>query len=227
KQAGRDFTYLIVVLVGLGVTGGLLYVIFQELFSSSSPSKIYGKAFNKCKTHPEVIGAFGEPIKGYGETTRRGRRQQVSHIEYMKDGQKHMRLKFYIEGSEPGLRGTVHSESQENPESGKYEFRYIFVEVETVVIIFIMIKIFFYVCWYRSRQRQLAAYLSNPRNAQIVIVGGRAYLHQMCENQNTSIWPNWYGVQDDASVGEPSVSLPPSSSLSHLDLPPPYETVSG
>ncbi|KAF4075821.1 hypothetical protein AMELA_G00223240 [Ameiurus melas] len=131
KQAGRDFTYLIVVLVGLGVTGGLLYVIFQELFSSSSPSKIYGKAFNKCKLHPEVIGAFGEPIKGYGETTRRGRRQQVSHIEYIKDGQKHMRLKFYIEGSEPGLRGTVHSESQENPQSGKYEFRYIFVEVET------------------------------------------------------------------------------------------------
>lgn len=36
------------------LTGGLLYVIFQELFSSSSPSKIYGKAFNKCKTHPEV-----------------------------------------------------------------------------------------------------------------------------------------------------------------------------
>lgn len=55
-----------------------------------------------------------------------------------------------------------------------------------VVIIFIIIKIFFYVCWYRSRQRQLAAYLSNPRNAQIVIVGGRAYLHQMCERQSVS-----------------------------------------
>lgn len=49
-----------------------------------------------------------------------------------------------------------------------------------------MIKIFFYICWYRSRQRQLAAYLSNPRNAQIVIVGGRAYLHQICERQNVS-----------------------------------------
>ncbi|CAF98003.1 unnamed protein product [Tetraodon nigroviridis] len=56
----------------------------------------------------------------------------------------------------------------------------------SVVIIFIIIKIFFYVCWYRSRQRQLAAYLSNPRNAQIVIVGGRAYLHQMCERQSVS-----------------------------------------
>lgn len=131
KEAGRDFTYLIVVLIGLGVTGGLLYVVFQELFSSSSPNKVYGKAFNILRLDPEVIGAFGEPIKCYGETTRRGRRQQVSHHEYLKDGLKHMRLKFYIEGSEPGLKGTVHSESKENPETGKYEFRYIFVEVDT------------------------------------------------------------------------------------------------
>lgn len=78
----------------------------------------------------------------------------------MKDGLKYMRLKFYIEGSEPGLRGTVHSESKEvhlnfsikmvilvshrpilymtnycffrqNPETGKYEFRYIFVDIDT------------------------------------------------------------------------------------------------
>ncbi|XP_077365167.1 mitochondrial import inner membrane translocase subunit Tim21 [Festucalex cinctus] len=131
KEAGRDFTYLIIVLVGLGVTGGLLYVVFQELFSSSSPNKVYGKAFNIVKLDPEVIGAFGEPIKCYGETTRRGRRQQISHMEYRKDGLKHMRLKFYIEGSEPGLKGTVHSESKENPETGKYEFRYIFVDIDT------------------------------------------------------------------------------------------------
>ncbi|CAJ1082283.1 mitochondrial import inner membrane translocase subunit Tim21-like [Xyrichtys novacula] len=131
KNAGRDFTYLMVILIGLGVTGGLLYVVFQELFSSSSPNKIYGKAFNKVKLDPEVIGAFGEPIKCYGETTRRGRRQQVSHMEYLKDGRKHMQLKFYIEGSEPGLKGTVHSESKENLETGKYEFRYIFVDVDT------------------------------------------------------------------------------------------------
>ncbi|XP_029954870.1 mitochondrial import inner membrane translocase subunit Tim21 [Salarias fasciatus] len=131
KEAGRDFTYLIVVLVGFGVTGALLYVVFQELFSSTSPNKVYGKAFDKVKSHPEVIGAFGEPLKCYGETTRRGRRQQVSHLEYLKDGLKHMRLKFYIEGSEPGLKGIVHSESKENPETGKYEFRYIVVEMDT------------------------------------------------------------------------------------------------
>lgn len=130
KDAGRDFSYLIVVLVGITVTGGLFYTIFKELFSSSSPSKIYGKALEKCRSHPEVISVFGEPVKGYGEMTRRGRRQHVSFIEYVKDGLKHMRVKFYIEGSEPGKQGTVHLEVKENPESGEYEFRYIFVELE-------------------------------------------------------------------------------------------------
>uniref|UniRef100_UPI00398ECB6E mitochondrial import inner membrane translocase subunit Tim21 n=1 Tax=Pristiophorus japonicus TaxID=55135 RepID=UPI00398ECB6E len=130
KEAGKDITYLLVVLVGIGITGGLFYVIFKELFSSSSPSKIYGDALKKCKAHPEIIGALGEPIKGYGETSRRGRRRHVSHIEYMKDGVKHMQLKFYIEGSEP-IKGTVHLDAKENPESGRYDFRYIFVDFDT------------------------------------------------------------------------------------------------
>ncbi|XP_037661811.1 mitochondrial import inner membrane translocase subunit Tim21 [Choloepus didactylus] len=131
KEAGKDFTYLMVVLIGISITGGLFYVIFKELFSSFSPNKIYGKALEKCRSHPEVIGVFGEPIKGYGEMTRRGRRQHVSFIEYVKDGLKHIRLKFYIEGSEPGKQGTVHLEVKENPESGECEFRYVFVDVES------------------------------------------------------------------------------------------------
>ncbi|NXF91859.1 TIM21 translocase, partial [Eubucco bourcierii] len=131
KEAGRDFTYFIVVLVGIGVTGGLFYVIFKELFSSSSPSKIYGHALEKCRSHPEVIAVFGESIKGYGEATRRGRRQLVSHVEYMKDGLRHMRLRFYIEGSDTSKRGTVHVEVKENPEGGRLEVRYIFVDVDT------------------------------------------------------------------------------------------------
>lgn len=34
-------------------------------------------------------------------------------MEYVKHGLKHMQLEFYIEGSEPGLKGTVHVESKE------------------------------------------------------------------------------------------------------------------
>ncbi|XP_072307449.1 uncharacterized protein [Eucyclogobius newberryi] len=84
-----------------------------------------------------------------------------------------------------------------------------------VVVVFIIIKIFFYVCWYRSTQRQLAAYLRTPRNAQIVIVGGRAYLHQMCERQS-----------EDLSIEEGSSALPAALSFSHLDMPPPYDAIS-
>ncbi|XP_034373601.1 mitochondrial import inner membrane translocase subunit Tim21 [Arvicanthis niloticus] len=129
KEAGRDVTYLIVVLFGVSITGGLLYTIFKELFSSSSPNIIYGKALGKCRSHPEVLGVFGEPVKGYGEMSRRGRRQHVSFVEYVNDGLKRIRVKFYIQGSEPGKQGTVHAEVEENPGSGKFEFRYIFVEV--------------------------------------------------------------------------------------------------
>ncbi|XP_004604296.1 mitochondrial import inner membrane translocase subunit Tim21 [Sorex araneus] len=131
KEAGRDFTYLLVVLIGIGITGGLFYVIFKELFSSSSPNKIYGKALDRCRLHPEVVSVFGEPLKGYGEMTRHGRRQHVSFVEYVKNGLKHMRVKFYIQGSEPGKQGTVHLEVRENPETGEYEFRYIFVDLDS------------------------------------------------------------------------------------------------
>lgn len=40
-------------------------------------------------------------------------------------------MKFYIEGSEPGKQGTVYAEVKENRESGEYDFRYIFVEIES------------------------------------------------------------------------------------------------
>ncbi|VTJ51575.1 mitochondrial import inner membrane translocase subunit Tim21 isoform X3 [Marmota monax] len=116
KEAGRDFTYLVIVVIGIGITGGLFYTIFRELFSSSSPSK--------------VVSVFGEPVRGYGEMTRRGRRQHVSFIEYVRDGLKHLRVKFYIEGSEPGKQGTVFAEVRQDPEGGEYEFQYVFVEVD-------------------------------------------------------------------------------------------------
>uniref|UniRef100_A0A8C9UTQ7 Mitochondrial import inner membrane translocase subunit Tim21 n=1 Tax=Spermophilus dauricus TaxID=99837 RepID=A0A8C9UTQ7_SPEDA len=107
KEAGRDFTYLVIVVIGIGITGGLFYTIFRELFSSSSPSKVYGKALEKCRSHPEVVSVFGEPVRGYGEMTRRGRRQ-------------HVRCHGRERRGAPGW-----------PEGGDYEFQYVFVEVDS------------------------------------------------------------------------------------------------
>ncbi len=128
KQAGKDATYTGIVLVGLGVTGLMFYAIGRELFSSQSPSGVYGNAFKECINNTEVSDSLGTPIKGYGETTRRGRRRHVSHHEFITDdGRKHMRMKFYIEGQ--FRKGTVHLEVVKS-DSGAYEYRYLFVELD-------------------------------------------------------------------------------------------------
>uniref|UniRef100_A0AAZ3RD09 Mitochondrial import inner membrane translocase subunit Tim21 n=1 Tax=Oncorhynchus tshawytscha TaxID=74940 RepID=A0AAZ3RD09_ONCTS len=106
KEAGKDLTYLIVVLIGLGVTGGLLYVVLQELFSSSSPNEVYSKAFNEARLHPEV-------------RLERAQKHNINKTIYVITS-----IIFFS-------HGTMHTESKENPETGKLEFRYILVEVDT------------------------------------------------------------------------------------------------
>ncbi|KAK7505276.1 hypothetical protein BaRGS_00003438 [Batillaria attramentaria] len=127
KEAGKDASYTLVIVVGLAVTGFMFYMIGRELFSSQSPSGVYGDALKKCQASMEVTAALGEPIKGYGETTRRGRRRHVSHTEFEVNGVPHMRMRFYVEG--PYRKATVHVEVEKG-ESGKYEYRYLFVETE-------------------------------------------------------------------------------------------------
>lgn len=132
KQAGVDFTCFIGVVIAFGITGGILYLLYSELFHPSSPSKIYGSAFEKVRKNPEVVAAFGEPINAFGETTSRRRRQHVAASEYLKNGLTYMRVKFYITGSEPRLHGVVHVDLKKNPESKKYDVQYIVVEIDTI-----------------------------------------------------------------------------------------------
>ncbi|XP_074646486.1 mitochondrial import inner membrane translocase subunit Tim21-like [Tubulanus polymorphus] len=137
KQTGKDASYTAVIVIGVGITGVMFYMIGRELFSNQSPSGVYGKAVKELKRNYDVTDIVGEPLKAYGEMTRRGRRRHVSHIEWVDNNSKrHMRMKFYIEG--PLNKGTVHLEVHQN-ESGKFEYRYLFVEFEgypprTVVI---------------------------------------------------------------------------------------------
>ncbi|KAG5841935.1 hypothetical protein ANANG_G00172300 [Anguilla anguilla] len=88
------------------------------------------------------------------------------------------------------------------------------------VVIILIVKIIFYICWYLSRQRRLATYIGNPCDTQVVIVGGRAYRHQM------SVSPIWRGGTGEGSAEETSRPLPPTAPYSQLDAPPPYQAVS-
>lgn len=100
KETTKTVSYLGVILIGVGVTGTLFYAVFSELFSSKSPNNIYTKAVKRCVADPRIEDKLGKPITAYGEETRRGRRQHVSHVEYMgKDGRRHLRMKFHLKGS--------------------------------------------------------------------------------------------------------------------------------
>ncbi|XP_046385490.1 mitochondrial import inner membrane translocase subunit Tim21 [Ischnura elegans] len=128
KETTKTVSYLGVILFGVGVTGFILFTVFKELFSSNSPNSIYTAALEKCRKDPRVVDLLGDPIKGFGEETRRGRRRHVSHIVYERDGIQYLRMKFYVQGIR--RQGTVHLEMKKN-DSGNFEYRYLFVQLDT------------------------------------------------------------------------------------------------
>ncbi|XP_022337161.2 mitochondrial import inner membrane translocase subunit Tim21-like [Crassostrea virginica] len=126
-EAGKDLTYIGVIIVGGGLIGYVLYNLYQELFATDGATSVYSAAAEICKNDDRVINAMGEPIKVYGETDRRGRRRHVSHEEFMVNGAKHMRMKFYIQS--PHKVGTVYAEVKQEP-NAESEYVYLIVEMK-------------------------------------------------------------------------------------------------
>ncbi|KAK0180121.1 hypothetical protein PV327_005794 [Microctonus hyperodae] len=130
KENTKSAWYVSVIIAGVGVTALMFYAIFRELFSDKSPNSVYGKALDRCMKDPKVVDALGEPIKAFGEESRRGRRRHVSHAVYEQNGRMHMRMQFYIQGIRK--RGTVHLEVRED-DSGKFVYRYLFIQLEDML----------------------------------------------------------------------------------------------
>ncbi|CAD7079640.1 unnamed protein product [Hermetia illucens] len=105
KENTKTASYMGVILLGVGVT----------------------EALEKCINNPKVQDLLGTPIKGYGEETGRRRRRHVAHSIFERNGVKHMRMQFHIQGIRN--RATVHLEVRENS-SGKYEYRYMFAQLD-------------------------------------------------------------------------------------------------
>lgn len=127
KQTTKDATNVSVILLGIGITGFIFFIVFKELFSSKSPSSVFANALEKCKQDPRVTEALGEPIKGHGEMTSRGRARHVSFVEYDNNGKTHLRVKFYLKGS----KGTATVQCETRKDSAKSHFRYLFVQKDS------------------------------------------------------------------------------------------------
>ncbi|KAH8246482.1 hypothetical protein KR038_001998 [Drosophila bunnanda] len=127
KENTKTASYTAIIVAGLGVTCVMFFAIFRELFSSESPNNIYADALSRVVEDPRVQDAIGAPIKGFGETSRRGRRQHVAHSSYERNGKPHMRMQFYVQGLRN--KATVQLESR-RARCGKLEYRYLFVQLD-------------------------------------------------------------------------------------------------
>ncbi|XP_071520072.1 mitochondrial import inner membrane translocase subunit Tim21 isoform X2 [Panulirus ornatus] len=127
KEATRTTYYTAVVVLGVGVTGLMMYSVFKELLFSFSPQTVYSAAVEKCINHPRVIDFLGDSVKSYGEESRRGRRQHISHLSYEVEGTKGLRIKFYLTGQR--RTATVHLDARET--SSGFGFRYLFVQLDS------------------------------------------------------------------------------------------------
>lgn len=110
KENTKTASYMGVIALGVTVTGIMFFAIFRELLSSSSPNNVYSSALETCINEPRVQDALGQPIKGYGEESRRGRRQHVAHTQFERNGVPHIRMQFYIKGIRN--KATVHLEKR-------------------------------------------------------------------------------------------------------------------
>lgn len=126
-EAGKDLTYIAVIVVGGGLIGYILYNLYRELCATDGATSVYSAAAEICKNDDRVINAMGEPIKVYGETDRRGRRRHVSHEEFIVNGAKHMRMKFYLQSSHK--MATVYAEVKQEPDK-ESEYVYLIVEMK-------------------------------------------------------------------------------------------------
>lgn len=121
KENTKTASYIGVIAIGVSITSIVFYAIFKELFSSTSSNNVYSKALKQCinvskyKIHlirfnvyfffgkhslqdSRVQDTLGQPIKAFGEETRRRRRQHVAHKTFERNGVTYMQMHFYIQG---------------------------------------------------------------------------------------------------------------------------------
>ena len=99
KENVKTASYSMVVIAGLGATLVVLYVIFQELFSGETAQSFFQYGSKQCMEHEKVQDLLGEPIKAYGEETRRHKSKRVAHMEYQTPaGERGIRLQFTLVG---------------------------------------------------------------------------------------------------------------------------------
>ena len=125
-------------LLGVGLTGTICYVLYLEVFSTDSKYAVFNRAADRVRKDPKCIellaGSEGlhtkREIKAYGEPSwsKWSRNRSIaSRHETDRAGIEHIHMHFYVEG--PIAKGTVNLHMMKTPGEKEFEYRTLSLDV--------------------------------------------------------------------------------------------------
>ncbi|KAI1079219.1 import inner membrane translocase subunit tim-21, mitochondrial [Whalleya microplaca] len=121
------------VIMGLVMTGGVGYFLFEDVFSPDSKTAWFSRALDRIKKDPECIALLGDSKKiiAYGdETGNKWRRARpiASTLKADAQGNQHLRIHFYAEG--PRNTGVVNVHLIKPAGHDDFDYRYLSLDVK-------------------------------------------------------------------------------------------------
>ncbi|KAH8690767.1 TIM21-domain-containing protein [Talaromyces proteolyticus] len=132
RATQQSFNFLIVAL-GVVMTGGVITLLYTDVFSPNSKTWQFEKAVGRIKDDPRCTALLGDSkkIKAYGEATwNKWARNRPIATTVQKDsiGREHMRIHFNVEG--PLNRGVVHVHMIKPVDEHQYHYRLLALDVQ-------------------------------------------------------------------------------------------------
>ncbi|KAK2001825.1 TIM21-domain-containing protein [Colletotrichum falcatum] len=120
------------ILAGLALTGGVVYVLWSDVLSPDSKVAHYNRVVDRIKSDSKCIEMLGDPkkISAHGEETNnkwRRARPIASTINTDSRGHEHLLMHFHVEG--PLNKGVVYLHMIKTPSSGEFEYKYLYIDV--------------------------------------------------------------------------------------------------
>ncbi|KAI0523675.1 import inner membrane translocase subunit tim-21, mitochondrial [Xylaria bambusicola] len=121
------------VAVGLLLTGGVGYFLYQDVFSPDSKTAYFNRAVDRIKQDPACLAVLGEAkkITAHGEETAnkwRRARPIASTLKTDAQGNDHLVMQFYVEG--PLNSGIVNVHLIKRTGRNEFEYKYLFIDVK-------------------------------------------------------------------------------------------------
>ncbi|KAI1130552.1 import inner membrane translocase subunit tim-21 [Nemania abortiva] len=132
RATQQTFNFGLVV-VGLVLTGGVGYFLYQDVFSPDSKTAYFNRVVDRIKKDPACLAVLGDAkkITAHGEETankwRRARPIASTHNADAK-GNDHLVMNFYVEG--PLNNGVVHVHLIKRAGHHEFEYKYLFLNVK-------------------------------------------------------------------------------------------------